>query len=472
MRSSFEVTSLFQPQPRVRRGVSAYAISMTLHAGGIALGSWALVHFPMVRPAPLASRYDVRELKLHMPELTPSANDRLYPHTPKPAAPAQASTPAPQDAPPQTAKDNTPPLPQLPKDSGAGKQVLLQPRLHLQQQLAEKIPVPNVIMWMPELSRTKIIVPAHPNKPSVSLVQPSLAEPNEELDMSSLSVTAADLQPKIPTPPPGTTSPIVQNGPSTVKMAPTTQTDSSDQPTPTAVLSVSNLRMPNGVAVLPPTNETEGTSVGAGAPQSGAAGAGTGRAGGNGTDATGNAAGTGSAAATATVASGSSSTSAQAAGSETVDHIQLPPNGHFGVVVVGSSQTDQYPEASDVWTDRVAYTVYLHVGLPKTWILQYGLLHAAQANGSGSVGRLEAPWPYDIFRPNLLAADINADALMVHGILNASGKLEQLAVAFPEGFPRASFVVNALSRWQFRPASQDGKPTAVEILLIIPEEDD
>jgi len=285
-------------------------------------------------------------------------------------------------------------------------------------------------------------------------------------------VTAADLQPKIPTPPASTTSPIVQNGPGAVKMAPATASTSSDQPTPTAVLSVSNLRMPEGVAMLPPVNETIAGGPrkdGAGAPQSGAAGTKPGETGGG----SGNsAAGTGSATGAATRSPVNSSTGAEAAGSETVDHIQLPPNGRFGVVVVGASQTDQYPEAGDIWTDRVAYTVYLHVGLPKTWILQYGLLQAAQANGSGSVTHLEAPWPYDIFRPNLLSADINADALIVHGVLNASGKLEQLAVAFPEGFPRATFVVNVLSRWQFRPASQDGKPTPVEILLIIPEEDD
>ncbi|HWE86684.1 MAG TPA: hypothetical protein VG267_17200 [Terracidiphilus sp.] len=480
MRSSYEVTSLFQPQPRVGSGLSPYAISMTLHLAGIALVSWTLVHFPMIRPIPPSSRFQVRELRLHMPERVPTSNDQLYPHTVEPpaASGAKASRPAPQaEALPQAAKNI--PLPQLPADLGLGKQILLQPQLHLHQQLAEKIPVPNVIMWMPELNRTKIIVPTHPNRPTVSMVQPSVAEPNQEPEVSNLNLAAADRQPKVPTPPAASTSPIVQNGPGTMKTAPATTTTSSDQPTPTAVLSVSNLRMPDGVAVLPPVNETAGQgNAGVSAPQSGAVGTKPSQAGGSGTTngnssgSSNSAAATGSSAGPATRSPASSSTGAQAANFENVDHIQLPPNGRFGVVVVGASQTEQYPEAGNIWTDRVAYTVYLHVGLPKTWILQYGRLPEAQANGSGSVARLEAPWPYDVFRPNLLAADINADALMVHGVLNASGKLEQLVVAFPEGFPRSSFVVNALSRWQFRPASQDGKPTPVEILLIIPEEDD
>lgn len=478
MHSSYEVTSLFQPQPRVRRGVSAYALSMTLHIGGIAFGVWALIHNPVIRQRPLSTRYSVRELKMHMPEQASSRNDRLYPHTVRPDTPAAAASPsgpAPQpahasDAAKEAASADAPPLPNLSHDGGAGKQILLQPKLHVHQQLAEKIPVPMIVMWMPELSPTKLIIPAHPSQPTVSLVPPSLAEPNEELEMSDLSVTASDLQPKTPALLPGTTSPIEVKGPADVKMAPTTESSTSDQATPTAVLSISKVRMPDGVAVLPPDNETltGAGKDGAGAPQSG-----------NGTTAGGPAGGkdlsngTGSGGANASGAGlASSGTSMQASGSQTVDHIELPPDGKFGVVVVGASPSDEYPEIAQIWSDRVAYTVYLHVGLPKTWILQYGLMSNAQADGTGQVARLDAPWPYDIFRPNLLAKDVDADALMVHGVLNASGKLQSLAVAFPEGYPHASFVVNALERWQFRPASENGKPTAVEILLIIPEEDD
>lgn len=478
MYSGYEVTSLFEQRPRVGRGVTAYALSMTLHIAGIAFGTWALLHVPAFKEAPLSTRYSVRELKLHMPPHTSNGNERLYPHTAKAAAPAASAPPAgaaPQpaegaDAAQDTANNDTPPIPNLPRDGGAGKQILLQPKLHIHQQLADKIPVPMVVMWMPELSPTKLIVPAKPSQPTVSLVQPSLAEPNEELEMSDLSVTASDLQPKMPTPPAGTTSPMAQKGAADVKMAPTTESNTSDEPTPTAVMSISDIRMPDGVAVLPPDNETlSGAGKdGAGAPQPGNGTATGGHAGGKSLvkvigNGGGNADGAGSA---------SSGTSMQASGSETVDHIELPPDGKFGVVVVGASPSDQYPEIAQIWSDRVAYTVYLHVGLPKTWILQYGLQRNTQGNGTGQVARVESPWPYDIFRPNLLAKDVNADAVMVHGILNVSGKLQSLEVAFPEGYAHASFVVNALERWQFRPASEDGKPTAVEVLLIIPEEDD
>ena len=118
----------------------------------------------------------------------------------------------------------------------------------------------------------------------------------------------------------------------------------------------------------------------------------------------------------------------------------------------------------------MAYTAYLHVGLTKNWILQYALMRSSDAAPVDVVGRLEAPWPYDIVRPNLMSRDLNADALLIHGFLNQAGRLESLAIAFPSGFRYASFVLHALRQWQFRPALQNGHATAVEVLLIIPDE--
>ena len=113
----------------------------------------------------------------------------------------------------------------------------------------------------------------------------------------------------------------------------------------------------------------------------------------------------------------------------------LPKNGQFGAVVVGASLEAKYPELSGVWSDRVAYTVYLHVGLSKSWILQYSLPRSTEAQDSGNVSRLEAPWPYNIVRPNLAPDSLNADALLVHGYVNEAGKFESLGVAFPPEFP-------------------------------------
>jgi hypothetical protein len=58
---------------------------------------------------------------------------------------------------------------------------------------------------------------------------------------------------------------------------------------------------------------------------------------------------------------------------------------------------------------------------------------------------------------------------MVHGFINLAGAFERLAVVFPPDFTQAKFLLNALKQWHFRPASQAGQITAVEVLLIIPE---
>ncbi len=79
----------------------------------------------------------------------------------------------------------------------------------------------------------------------------------------------------------------------------------------------------------------------------------------------------------------------------------------------------------------MTYTVYLHIGTAKNWILQYSLPRSKEATSPAIfVGRPEAPWPYDMTRPSI-DADVNADAIMVHGFVNALGRFEQLAINFP-----------------------------------------
>jgi hypothetical protein len=154
----------------------------------------------------------------------------------------------------------------------------------------------------------------------------------------------------------------------------------------------------------------------------------------------------------------------------TVTKITLPKDGQFGAVIVGASLEDQFPEMTRVWAGRLAYTVYLHVGLAKSWILQYSLPISDQAAAAGSISRLDAPWPYNIVRPNLDVDPSESEAIMVHGYVNQSGHFEGLKVVFPPQFPQTQFILASLGQWQFRPASRNGQLARVEVLLIIPEE--
>jgi hypothetical protein len=149
----------------------------------------------------------------------------------------------------------------------------------------------------------------------------------------------------------------------------------------------------------------------------------------------------------------------------------LPQNGQYGVVVVGSTLTDEFPETARLWGGRLVYSVYLHVGLSRSWILQYSLPQKIEAASAGNNNHIEAPWPTYIVRPTNAPTNINADALMVHGYVNESGHFESLALVFPPQFTQTRLLLQALEQWKFRPAKHNGQIAKVEVLLIIPESD-
>ena len=240
-----------------------------------------------------------------------------------------------------------------------------------------------------------------------------------------------------------TTAPVAVHQPQRVQLPPVSAAQSSAQPSPAAILSLSDLRMKDGTVTLPPVNESAASSVqGALAPghaqdsspqgngnpaaKSGATQRRTGflrtkrtrpgsaasavKAAGPGS-ATSAVKSNASAAGPAVAVIPASAMSAPAQGANlssgssgtrpALTQIALPKDGHFSAVVVGDSLGDIYPEAADAWSGRIAYTAYLHVGLAKSWIMQYSLPRDADASAGGTVARLDAPWPYNIVRPNL-----------------------------------------------------------------------
>ena len=166
----------------------------------------------------------------------------------------------------------------------------------------------------------------------------------------------------------------------------------------------------------------------------------------------------------------SEETLVEAAARWTLEHITRPKDGKFGVVVVDSAASEEYTEAKQIWNGRMNYTAFLHVGLTKNWVLQYSPLRSADAAAGGYEQRIEAPWAYDIFRPDLIYTELDADGLVIHGVLNENGHFESLAVASPAQYAHANLVLSALQQWQFRPARQNGKETAVEVVLIVPNQ--
>lgn len=450
--ASSTVVTLFSEASDPHRQPVTVAVSAVVHVAVIALVFFGILTAPKIDTR-AAERYTVRTLDFHMPPppVTRAANHIASPvaHHPNTVARAHAAGGS-APPPPQTAKVQL------------GPQTLIQPDLAKQLALKEELPVPKVVIWSPPVKVVQKIVPPPP-KMTAAETKALLEALNHETNLADVSVASSLANTaKLPMMP-STTTPLTVHGPKLPQAPPSTVSQITAPPTPAAILSASDLQMNDGIAELPPVNESTRaallvTQVSPGLASGNGAGSGAGKNSG---------AGQGGAAA----GPAQSTASGDGLGNQdTATQVTLPRNGVFGSVVVGAALQDQFPELAGVWNGRMAYTVYLHVGLARSWILEYSLPSTASAVLAANGERLEAPWPYSIVRPNLGPGDVNANALMVHGFVNQAGQFEALSVVFPQVFPQAQFVLQSLAHWQFRPATQNGRNAKVEVLLIIPEE--
>jgi hypothetical protein len=475
--NSSGIITLFADPPPSRRGPSSFMVSILLHGAGISLFYLGLRHTPRVVDPSLTERFTVRLLKLQRTEQQATLPAQSGVQYPVPQAAVHPVQPGGRMA-------GSPYVPRQFAQLVRGPQTLVQPDLPPKLLLPQEIPIPAALMWSPENAPTRQIAPPPPQEVAATNVQPSLEIPNREATLADLNISATAFTADAPLPSPSTTSPVAVLRTEPAKAVPEPASKPVVPPSPARVLSISDLQMREGTITLPPANESApASSSGLLAPgnakdtseagnrksASEQNGSGAGQGAGDQTD---KAAAAGASVGQTGGATGQNQGSDEpGAGADLAfHHITVPRDGRFGAVVVGSSLAEEYPEMSGLWSGRLAYTVYLHVGLAKNWILQYSLPRAAEAAAAGNTIRPEAPWPYDIVRPQLAPGDFNADAIMVHGFVNVAGRFEQLAIVFPPQFAQTKFVLGALQQWQFRPAMQNGQIAAVEVLLIIPDE--
>jgi hypothetical protein len=456
--------SLFTDRPQARQVPSSFAASMLVHGGMVGVLCYGMLHAPLITDPALSMRFDVRRVELHLREQ----------HASQPGGGAMAQAVARALHPESRPAEGQPASWRIPQ-MAAASQTLVQPDLPRNLALSQETPIPTVVMWTPKKAQVKLIVPPLPQKAASADVEPSLDAPNEALTLADVSVAASDMVVTLPQLAASTTSPVKTDKPDAVQMAPVISSEPAAQPTAATALSLSDLRMAQGTVTLPPANETApGAPITTPEPGLSAGTAQHGdydRAGESGVVKTMvSASGAAAANGEALGIEAGSGTGAGAGDQPTGDHFTLPKNGRFGVVVVGSSVDEEYPDLMQIWGGRVAYTVYLQVGRSKNWILQYSLPRSANIATEGGEAPLEAPWPYDIVTPHLIPVLLNADAMVLHGRVNSAGRFESLAIVYPARVPQGTLVLNSLAKWQFRPAKKDGNATAVEIVLVIPNE--
>ncbi len=457
MRSSHTIT-LFSERPEVVQRPSSFLISIVAHGGLAALVAFGVVAPPRMKEQLPKDRLSMRHLDLRAPEPLRRRAAEEGVGYPGP----QADTHSPKLDQSASARQTAPAVLKF--------QTLLQPDLPSPIALPEPVPVPSLLIWNSRQAEVKTIVLPQPSKPTAAEVAPSLEAPNAEANLADVRISATEMTTEKLPMFPSNTSPVVVHGPDLPQQIPATTSAGTGQPTPAAVLSLSDLRMTGGTVFLPPGNESaNATSAGVPTPGKDSSppgnGSSSGKAGGTGADQGGGGANGGK-----TGSDRGSDTGSGFDGRPKTVHIAAAHDGQFGAVVVGDSLGDKYPEASELWTGRLVYTVYLHLGLAKSWILQYSLPHREFIAAGGNATRIEAPWPFDIMRPDFPAGAIDADVLIVHGFVNTDGRFEDLKVVFPPQLGQAQFLLDALKQWEFRPAKQDGQAARVEVVLIVPEE--
>lgn len=470
--NSSRLISLFSSQPESNRTPTPFSVSILIHGLVLSGVLLTLKMTPVIEQPPNATRYTVRILKIHTnyPQLqAPATSGAAHPDTKPAVRVAQAG-----------GHPAAPPMLQHPVDKNLAHLILLQPDVPLNTQLPLDTPIPLVVLSAPVKIPTPKIVPPLPQKTEAD-AQPVPKLPNFEARVADLKLSSStSVSDTLPIQP-STTTPIAMHATAIVKV-PQTASSNAAAATSTTVVAISDVVMTQGTVALPLANETaimRATDSVVPGRENGTAKDGTGQTTGKvqgrgsgenpGNEVARNAGGNGISGQGGQLSGSQSGTSAgELPGNQpTVTRITVPEDGSYGVVVVGSSVAREYPETVATWANRLAYTVYLHVGAAKNWILQYALPPVVEA--AGRTARPEAPWPYVIVRPNLVSGDVNADAILVHGIVNADGHFEHLAIVFPMQFAQAKFVLDALQQWQFRPASQNGHLAAVEVLLIIPD---
>ncbi|HLK18471.1 MAG TPA: hypothetical protein VKT81_05920 [Bryobacteraceae bacterium] len=149
-----------------------------------------------------------------------------------------------------------------------------------------------------------------------------------------------------------------------------------------------------------------------------------------------------------------------------------PATGSYEVAIVQSSGV--VPGSRGLLKGKPVYSVYIPVGSGKEWILQYCLPEddarpaaRSQVVQLGAITPITAPYAFSIIGPAIQFRE-GARYAFIHGFVNASGRFEHLEEASDREIENIAAVLESLGQWEFRPATKDGVPAVVEILLCIP----
>ncbi len=153
-------------------------------------------------------------------------------------------------------------------------------------------------------------------------------------------------------------------------------------------------------------------------------------------------------------------------------------DGQFDLMVTQTALSDVFADAKGLLRGARIETVYIQVGATKEWILQYCESAPAEAADTKAQQKgvfvldespveVAAPFPAITVRPPSPVMP-KASYVVVHGFIDLKGEFQDLEVVGSRFASLLPMLKPSLNKWRFRPASRNGKPVQVEVLLLIP----
>ena len=101
-----------------------------------------------------------------------------------------------------------------------------------------------------------------------------------------------------------------------------------------------------------------------------------------------------------------------------------------------------------------------------SWVIRFAELKANQQAGElttpDAIQKSDPGYPIELMRANVQGT------VTLYAIIRADGTVGEIRVLNSPDGRLDAFATSALARWKFHPATKDGKPVALEAVVMIP----
>jgi Gram-negative bacterial TonB protein C-terminal len=143
--------------------------------------------------------------------------------------------------------------------------------------------------------------------------------------------------------------------------------------------------------------------------------------------------------------------------------------GSYGMTIVSTGNSGGGVGDFGVFRDEAVFTVYLNPAETADdpappWPLQYALLNPTGETLQDFLPPIATKkrmpqWPSDLLEK------FSGEQIALYAVINAEGKIVQSKILQSPNSRLSEILLSALEQWVFRPATMNGRPVAVKIVL-------